>query len=121
AAGRLAAARPGFGTCPVRDGAGLSRCCSFGLLSGSFASAAVRRSGESGDVTWLARAELNRSGVTVCACAAVPVRTISARHGKAARKTRARPFRPVASPALTFKKYPNKNRYLIDTHRALAG
>src|SRR4029453_5553300 len=99
----LAAGRPYFGICPIRDGAALPRSCSFGLLSGSFASAAVRRSGESGDVTWLVRVELNRSGVTVCACAAVPDSPISARHGKAARKARARLFRPIAGPAITIE------------------
>jgi hypothetical protein len=77
-------------------------------LSGSFASAAVRRSGESGDVTWLVRVELNRSGVTVCALAAVPDSAISARHGKAARKTRARLFRPVAGLAITTINTPTK-------------
>jgi hypothetical protein len=58
--------------------------------------------------------------VTVCALA-VPDNAISARHGKAARKTRACLFRPVASPALTMKKYPSRNRYLIDTPRTPAG
>jgi len=77
-------------------------------LRGSFASAAVRRRGESGDVTWLVRVELNRSGVTVCAVAAVPDSATSTRHGKAARKTRARLFRPVAGLALTTGNTPTK-------------
>ena len=84
------------------------RCLAAAVVALSFVSAAVRRSGESGEVTWLVRVELNRSGVTVCADAAVPVRTISARHGKAARKTRARLFRPVAGLALTTRNTPTK-------------
>jgi hypothetical protein len=77
-------------------------------LSGSFASAAVRRSGESGEVTWLVRVELNRSDVTVCALAAVPDSAINARHGKAARKARARLFRPIAGLALMSENTPTK-------------
>jgi phage head maturation protease len=86
----------------------LSLSCGFGLLSGSFASAAVRRSGESGDVTWLVRVELKSSDVTVCALAAVPDSAISARHGKAARKARARLFRPNAGLAITSGNTPTK-------------
>src|SRR5437764_13206519 len=88
----------------MRDGAGLSLLASRrGLLKGSLVSAAVRRSGESGAITWLLRAGLNRSGVTVWAWAEVPQRAISARHGKAARRMIARPNRPLAGPAITIK------------------
>ena len=41
------------------------------------------------------------------ALAAVPVRVIN-RHGKAARKTRARLFRPVTAPAFTELNIPTK-------------
>src|SRR5947209_2291516 len=93
----------------MRDGAGLSlsASCSFGLLSGSLVSAAVRRSGESGAASWLLRVGLNRSGVTVWAWAAVPLKEISARlstrHGKAARRIVPRLKRPLAGPAITMK------------------
>jgi hypothetical protein len=52
--------------------------------------------------------------VTVCALAAVPDNAISARHGKAARKTRARLFRPVAGPAITIEILQQKQ--LLDRH-----
>src|SRR5438105_2030221 len=89
----------------MRDGAGLSLSLSriFGLLRGSLVSAAVRRSGESGAASWLLRVGLNRSGVTVWACAGVPLREISARHGKAARRIVPRLDRPLAGPAITMK------------------
>src|SRR5258708_29925007 len=89
----------------MRDGAGfsLSASRSPGLLRGSLVSAAVRRSGESGVRIWLLRVGLKRSGVTVWACAAVPRRAISARHGKAARRIIARLLRPLAGPAITIK------------------
>jgi hypothetical protein len=99
-----------FGICPLRDGAGLVLFLSpsFDPSSGSFVSAAVRRSGESGDITWLVRVVLNRSAVTVCALAAGTDSAINTRHGKAAPKTRARLFRPVAGPALTRLNTPTK-------------
>src|SRR6266702_6464028 len=89
----------------MRDGAGLSLSLSrsFGGLKGSLVSAAVRRSGESGVAIWLLRVGLNRSGVTVWACAKVPRRAISIRYGKAARKMIARPNRPLAGPAIKMK------------------
>src|SRR3954463_442261 len=93
----------------MRDGAGLSLSASgsFGGLEGFLASASVRRSGESCARVWLLRVGLNRSGVTVWACAVVPSRAISARpsvrHGKAAPRMIARPTRPPAGPAITMK------------------
>src|ERR1700736_1643154 len=89
----------------MRDGARLSPSLlrSVGSSGGSLLSAAVRRSGESGVVSWLERVGLNRSGVTVWALARVPVRAVSARQGNSARKRATRHDRPLAGPAITIK------------------
>src|SRR6185312_7232090 len=105
-----------FGICPLRDGAGLVLFLSpsFDPSSGSFVSATVRRSGESGDIIWLVRVVLNRSAVTVCALAAGTDSAINTRHGKAAR---------AAVPAGCWPrpheiKYSNENKYLMNEPRA---
>jgi hypothetical protein len=97
---------------PIRDGAGLCACrlsLQLGSLSGSFVSP---RSGAAANpaATSPSRTGLNRSGVTVWACARVPIRAISARHGKA----RVRRARAAAAPCWTRhhdKNTPTKTAY----------
>ena len=88
----------------MRDGARVSLSLSRSRASLaasevlSLASAVVRRNGESGVVIWLERVGLNRSGVTVWACATAALDRVSARHGKArGRQSRAQ-IGPLLDP-----------------------
>src|SRR5580765_476636 len=93
----------------MREGAGVSPSLSRSRASLaasevlSLASAVVRRNGESSVVIWLERVGLNRSDVTVWACASGAPDRVSARHGKSARKAVARPDWPPTGPAPTIE------------------